>query len=96
MALHKSQRLGCAWGKRWVAACLFIRAAADQGIAGDTHASPSRPPPALVNSNAEHAQRQTESQGGVPQDRSRLYIGIGRAELSRTEMFQVRSGPPQD
>jgi hypothetical protein len=27
--------------------------------------------------------------GGVAPDRSRLFIGIGRAEMNRTEFFQV-------
>lgn len=38
---------------------------------------------------AEHAAKQLEANGGARQDRSKLYIGIGRAELNRTEFFQV-------
>lgn len=42
---------------------------------------------------AEHAAKQLEANGGARQDRSKLYIGIGRAELNRTEFFQVGAPP---
>ncbi len=39
--------------------------------------------------HADHAAKQVEANGGAAQDRSKLYIGIGRAELNRTEFFQA-------
>ncbi|EFN59890.1 hypothetical protein CHLNCDRAFT_132901 [Chlorella variabilis] len=41
---------------------------------------------------SEHEAKQVEALGGQAPDRSRLFIGIGRAELSRTEFFQGRGG----
>lgn len=46
-------------------------------------------PACLLPRPAEHAQRHLAARGGVAQDRSRHYIGVGRAELSRADMFQV-------
>jgi hypothetical protein len=37
----------------------------------------------------ENAARQVEKLGAAAHDRSHLFIGIGRAELNRTEFFQV-------
>ena len=38
---------------------------------------------------AEHEANQLAAQGGAAPDRSRLFIGVGRAEMNRTEFFQV-------
>jgi hypothetical protein len=51
---------------------------------------PSPSPPLLTI--AEHEARQLETLGGRAPDRSRLFIGVGRAELSRAEFFQVDAG----
>ena len=48
-----------------------------------------RRPAAAAAAHAEHEAKQVEALGGQAPDRSRLFIGIGRAELSRTEFFQV-------
>ncbi|KAL4856723.1 putative methyltransferase [Chlorella vulgaris] len=40
----------------------------------------------------ENAARQVEKLGAAAHDRSHLFIGIGRAELNRTEFFQERGG----
>lgn len=41
---------------------------------------------------AEHEAKQVEALGGAAPDRSRLFIGLGRAELNRTEFFSERGG----
>lgn len=41
---------------------------------------------------AEHEAKQIAALGGAAPDRSRLFIGLGRAELNRTEFFGEKGG----
>ena len=41
---------------------------------------------------ADHEAKQVAALGGAAPDRSSLFIGVGRAEMNRTEFFQVGAG----
>lgn len=48
--------------------------------------------PPSADAPAEHEAKQLEALGGAAPDRSALFIGLGRAELNRTEFFSERGG----